>query len=270
MEPTYQFPLQIGARGEMSLRAENARKLLVKLVGTEDSLTQEKLVQLFRAFLMTKIKAYLAQVIREKNICIFNIDENLIMISEALHNMLKNDFLDYGVALERFFVTEINKPDGDSVYEKFKSIHFQQYAAVEEAKLRQRVSVIDQQTEAQRIVIEAQAIAQKRALEGYTYQQERGFDVAEKVAQNEAVGEFTNMGVGLGTMAGVGGIVGGMVGSGVNETLGDYKDSNKLLELSCKYMDDGYSKQMASVMFNLILAMIGAVAAIILGISFVY
>lgn len=219
MEPTYQFPLQIGARGEMSLRAENARKLLVKLVGTEDSLTQEKLVQMFRAFLMTKVKSYLAQVIRENNICIFNIDENLIMISAELQRMLKNDFLDYGVALERFFVTEIVKPEGDAAYERFKNIHFNAYAEVEEAKLRQRVSVIDQQTEAQRIVIEAQAIAQKRALEGYTYQQERGFDVAEKVAQNEAVGEFTNMGVGLGTMAGVGGVVGGMVGAGVNEAL---------------------------------------------------
>ena len=51
-------------------------------------------------------------------------------------------------------------------------------------------------------MIESQALAQKRAQEGYTYQQERGFDVAEQVAQNEATGQFTNMGVGLGTMAG--------------------------------------------------------------------
>ena len=40
--------------------------------------------------------------------------------------------------------------------------------------------------------------------------------MAEKVAQNEAVGQFTNMGVVLGTMAGVGGAVGGVVGNAVN------------------------------------------------------
>lgn len=40
--------------------------------------------------------------------------------------------------------------------------------------------------------------------------------MAERVAQNEAVGQFTNLGVGLGTMAGVGGAVGGVVGSAVN------------------------------------------------------
>ena len=47
MEPTYQFPIQIGACGEMSLRAEDSRKLLLKLVGTETSLDQAKLDCLF-------------------------------------------------------------------------------------------------------------------------------------------------------------------------------------------------------------------------------
>lgn len=40
--------------------------------------------------------------------------------------------------------------------------------------------------------------------------------MAQEVARNEAVGQFTNMGVGLGTMAGVGGVVGGVVENAVN------------------------------------------------------
>lgn len=216
MEPAYHFPIQIGACGEMSLRAEDSRKLLLKLVGTEKTLEQAQLVQYFRAFLMTKVKSYLAQVIKEKSISIFEIDEHLTSISEALYKMLISDFEEYGVALEHFFVTTIVKPDGEISYEKFKSLHFRQYADVAEAKLRQQVSVIEQQTEAQKLVIESQAIAQKRTIEGYTYQQERGFDVAEKVAQNEASGQFANMGIGLGMMTGVGNTVGGMVGSSIN------------------------------------------------------
>lgn len=43
--------------------------------------------------------------------------------------------------------------------------------------------------------------------------------VAQDVAQNEAVGQFTNMGVGFGTMAGVGGAVGGVVGNAVSNAL---------------------------------------------------
>ena len=38
-------------------------------------------------------------------------------------------------------------------------------------------------------------------------------------AVSEAVGEFTNMGVGFGTMAGVGGAVGGMVGGMMNDAM---------------------------------------------------
>lgn len=216
MEPTYNFPISIGASGEMSLRADDSRKLLLKLVGTENFLGQENLTRYFRAFLMTKVKSYLAQVIREQKISIFEIDERLNEISSALLKMLQPDFADYGVALERFFITTIVKPDGEASYEKFKSLHFRQYADIAEAKLRQQTAVIAAETQAQRTVIESQAIATKRAQEGYTYQQERGFDVAQDVAQNEAVGQFTNMGVGFGTMAGVGGAVGGVVGSAVN------------------------------------------------------
>lgn len=216
VEPTYGFPISIGASGEMSLRVEDSRKLLLKLVGTETYLGREKLVQFFRAFLMTRVKTYIAQVMKTNAINIFEIDENLTAFSENIRNLLVPDFADYGISLERFFVTTIVKPDGDRQYEKFKELHFRQYADIAEAKLRQQTEIINAETEAQKVVIDSKAQATKRAQEGYTYQQERGFEVAEKVAENEAVGQFTNMGVGLGTMAGVGGAVGSVVGNAVN------------------------------------------------------
>lgn len=219
IEPTYGFPLSIGASGEMSLRAEDSRKLLLKLVGTESYLGQQQLTNYFRSFLMTRVKTYIAQVMKTNSINIFEIDENLTMFSNAIKNLLVGDFADYGVALEQFFVTTILKPDGDRQYEKFKELHFRQYADIAEARLRQETEIINAETEAQKTVIDSKAQATKRAQEGYTYQQERGFDIAEKVAQNEAVGEFTNMGVGLGTMAGVGGAVGGMVGGMMNDAM---------------------------------------------------
>ena len=219
VDPTYGFPIAIGASGEMALRAEDSRKLLLKLVGTESYLGQQKLVGFFRAFLMTKVKSYIAQTIKSQAINIFEIDEKLATFSDDLHKMLIPDFADYGVSLERFFVTNIAKPDGDRQYEKFKELHFRQYADIAEAKLRQQTDLIYAQTEAQKIVIDSQAQATKRAQEGYTYQQERGFDVATEVARNQAVGQFTNLGVGLGTMAGIGGAVAGTVSNAMNGAL---------------------------------------------------
>ena len=220
MEPTYHFPLQIGASGEMALSVKDSRRLLVKLVGTESALTQSGLVAQFRSYLMSKIKPYIAATMQNAPYSIFEVDAHMDEFSSSLKQSLTFDFNEYGISLDKFFVTTIAKPEGEPAYEKFKDIHIRQYSDVAQAQLKQKIDIIEQQTEAQKMIIESQAMATKRAQEGYTYQQERGFDVAEKVADNEAIGEFTNMGVGFGTMAGVGGAVGGMVGNMMNETIG--------------------------------------------------
>ncbi len=220
MEPTYGFPISVGVGGEMSLRVQDSKQLLIRLVGTEPDLSREKLVSYFRAFLMARVKTYIAQTLKASKISIFEIDEHLLEFSDDLKERLIKDFADYGISLERFFVTRVIKPDGDPQYENFKNLHYRQYADIADAKIRQQVGVIDQQTESQKTVIQAQGIAQKRSIEGYTYQQERGFDVAEKMAANEGAGNFSSAGIGLGMMAGVGGAVGNTVGAAFGTALG--------------------------------------------------
>ena len=215
LEPTYKIPISIGASGEMALSVADSRKLLMTLVGTERGLERNQLVTFFRAVLMTKVKTYMAQTMRTSAINIFEIDEHLEDFSNAIKEKLVGDFLEYGVNLNRFYVTTLVKPDGNSQYEKFKELHFRQYTDIAEAKLRQQTDIIYAQTAAQKVVIDSQAQATKRAQEGYTYQQERGFDVAQDAAKNEGAGQFTNMGIGLGMMAGVGSNVGNMVGGSV-------------------------------------------------------
>lgn len=243
IEPTYGFPISIGACGEMSLRVEDSRKLLVKLVGTEKKLDRQQLVSYFRAFLMTRIKTYIPQAIKANSINIFEIDENLTVFSSAIKDLLLNDFGDYGISLEKFFVTTIVKPDGERQYEKFKELHFRQYSDIAEAKLKQQVEIINAETSAQKKVIDSKAEATKRSQEGYTYQQERGFDVAAQVAQNEAVGQFTNMGIGLGTIAGVGGAVGGVVSGAIGDAVkpvSNDSNSQKVFCTNCgKELPDG-------------------------------
>ena len=232
VEPTYGFPIQIGASGEMALRVEESRKLLVKVVGTEKGISHQGFVQKMRAFLMTLVKNHMASYIKRERINIFEIDEHLLELSNALHDYFRADFLDYGVAMERFFVTNIVKPEDDPSYKRFKELHFRQYADIAEAKLRQQTGVIDQETQAKRMIIEAEGIAQKRVLEGYTYHDERGFDVATRVASNEAVGQMTNVGVVMGMMAGVGGSIGatvcGMMQNSMGAVLGSVQQAQNV------------------------------------------
>lgn len=220
MEPTYGFPLSLGASGEMALAVKEPRRLLLKLVGTEALLSQDKLISYFKAFLQTRIKTHLAQVITEQKLSIFELDAHLEELSDSLKNKLLSDFAAYGLSLTQMLVTAIVKPEGDPVYEKFKDLHFKQYADVREAQIKQQVSIIEQETAAQRTVISAKARAEKRQIEGYTYQQERSFDIAEKMAQNEATGEYENMGIGLGVMTGVGGTMGSVMTDALSQATG--------------------------------------------------
>ena len=219
VEPTYNFPIQIGASGEMTLRVKDGKKLLVKVVGTENGLTQAGLVQKFRAFLMTRFKTYLSTYIRENKINIFQIDEKLTEISANMQNLLVPDFDEYGVSLIHFFVTTVVKPEDDKTFRRFKDLHFRQYADIAEARLQQNIDIIGQETEKQKMILEAEGKAAKRQIEGYTYQQERGFDVAQTVAANEGSGNMSNLGIGLGVMAGVSGTVGGLVSESISDAV---------------------------------------------------
>ena len=220
LEPTFKFPLSIGASGEMGLAVRDPRKLLLKIVGTEAELSQTKLIDYFKAFLQSRTKAAIAQAAASQKSSIFELDAHLDELSTDIRNRIEPDVEAYGLTLSQFLVTTVVKPDGDPTYEQMKQLFFRQYADIREAEIEQQVKVIDQQTRAKQTVIEAEARAKKLELEGYTYQQERGFDVAALVAQNEATGEFTNAGMGLGMMAGVGASVGSTVSNSVSQALG--------------------------------------------------
>lgn len=211
MEPQYHFPINIGASGEMSLRVEDSRRLLLKLVGTESGLKREQLVAYFRGILLEHVKAYIAQIMNEEQISIFEVDAKLDQFSKSLKERLMPDFAAYGIALERFVVTTVVKPDGESSYERFKKIFFEESIGIREERLQQQRELIRQETASQRMKMESDAMAFKRKTEGYTYQQEKGFEVAKELAGNEGVGNFTNAGIGLGMMAGVGGGMGAAV-----------------------------------------------------------
>jgi membrane protease subunit (stomatin/prohibitin family) len=86
MEPKYGFPLKIGASGEMSLRVEDSRKLLLKIVGTEKSLSQAAFADMFRtSVIKAKVKSYLASTMQNSDFGIFEVDSHMGELSEALH-----------------------------------------------------------------------------------------------------------------------------------------------------------------------------------------
>ena len=227
LDPKYNFPIQIGACGEMRFIVEDARKLLIKLVGIKKTIDNETIDNFFTSCILTKVKSYMANIITENKICIFEVDKYLNEFSDTLQKLLNKDFADYGIKLNKFFVTTILKPEDDKQYLEFKELFFKQTVSVAEAEIRQKVNIIDEETKAKQKVIASEAEAKKRAQEGYSYQEERSYNALEKMAANEGVGEFANVGVGLGIMSGIGTTLGDKVGNNVQGVIANIDNSTK-------------------------------------------
>lgn len=206
LDPVLDIPFKIGMSGDMILRVTDSRKVVLRLVGNEKVLLQEQVRENFQEILMSKLKPYFARFVKEKQISIFDIDAYLDVFSDEIKPIVAPEFENYGFELIRFAVGGVKKPEDDRDYARFKALRYRRHTEIGEAQL-------EAQKQAIRMDIESEAIARKRIREGYTYQQERGYDVAQDVARNEASGQFANLGIGLGTMAGVGGVMGGLMGN---------------------------------------------------------
>lgn len=213
MEPTYNFPMEIGAHGELSIRIQDSAVFVPRLIGAENSITPETITRYFRSMIQNRVKSQLARTIQEQKLNIFEIDTQLDILSDVLCERLRQDFAKYGIELVQFMIAEVVRPEEDYNYNRLKNLAARRYSDIFEAQTQSQVDIIREQTEAQRKVIEAQAMAKKRELEHYTYQEERGFDVASMLAQNDTVSQFSNIGMGIGMMAGVSGVMNNIMDS---------------------------------------------------------
>ncbi len=247
LEPVSGIPIEIGACGEFNIRVSNSRKLLLKVVGTSVGLDQRHLFGAdgekgyFRSLIITQVKSSLAQVIKEENINILEIDAKLLQLSDILKKRINGVLEEYGLAMPDFYVNRIITPEEDPNYRRLKEQYAQQYLLIrqeeigrKEAEAAAQRKEVEAQTEARLKVIEAQGSAealriQKSAeaegykmqaaaeaaemeMKGYTYQQETSRLVGMEAMKNgvvsaaggaSALGDLTGLGIGLGAMSGV-------------------------------------------------------------------
>ena len=215
LEPVYNFPISIGACGEVRFQIEDSRKFIIKLVGIKKEFDTESIDDFFQDQMLVKVKSYLNNIITKEKICIFEIDGKLDEISNSLKEQLEKDFGEYGIKLDNFFLTNISKPEEDKQYLQFKELYFKKSVLTANAEADKNISRIEAEKEAQWIKIDAEAQAAKRSLEGYSYQQEKSYEIGKEVARNEAVGQYTNLGVGLGMISGMSGAVGDKISNTV-------------------------------------------------------
>ncbi|MBP0983292.1 MAG: SPFH domain-containing protein [Oscillospiraceae bacterium] len=256
-DPGSGLHIEIGACGNFNLRVTDSRKLLLKVVGTTGRLTNSDIAYdsvsvqsvgalttteytaKFKSLIMNKVKSNLARIIKENNINILEIDEQLDVLSEKLRVSINETLDEYGLTMPEFFITNVMTPDDDPNYRRLKEQFAEKTLRVRqeqllkaEAEAAQGRKLVEAQTEAQLKMVSAQgdaealkikAIAEAEAYKaqayaeaeemrakGYTYQQETARQVGLQAMQNGITGNGTAGG--LGDIAGLGVTLGAMGG----------------------------------------------------------
>lgn len=142
IEPSLKFPIKLGASGEMNLMVSDSRKLLTKLIGTMSGIAwddrdadgnkkvnknglpfAQSLRNTFRPLIATAVKSHLATSIKENNIDLLEIDENLELLSETLRKKILPGFEEYGLYIPQLYITTVLLPEEDSNFKYLRELH---------------------------------------------------------------------------------------------------------------------------------------------------
>jgi membrane protease subunit (stomatin/prohibitin family) len=174
----YNTGIPLIASGRYGLKITDAERFLIKIVGTKNTFDQNDLTDQFFGEFSTKSKSTILQFMINNKIGLKQISAHLDNISEHLKTIMLPFWENLGLELTKFYVTSIE---------------------------------VDSTTEAGRRVLDAISRQSAQSIGGYTWQQEKAFDVAKDAVDGLANSNSGIMGaiVASNMMGGLGGAGGG-------------------------------------------------------------
>ena len=176
IDPYFQIPIKISARGQYGMRIADSAIFLKKLIGTLPFVSTELIEDHFRIDVIETIKVSISKFMKDNGININEIGVSYKELSKAAAKDLQAVYDEYGVELLNFNIENIGFDENDKGYQTVME------GIAEQAKLSKL---------------------------GVSYAQQRQFDIAQTAAGNEGAGNFMGVGMGLG----MGNAVGQMLGN---------------------------------------------------------
>ncbi len=250
-DPASGMHVELGACGSFNMRVSNSRKLLLKLVGTANSVGANALMGneyglvamsdnsraiglmvingKFKSLVVSKVKANLAKVIKEQQINVLEIDEYLEVISEKLKEEINEGLEEYGLTLSELYVTNIATPDDDPNFKRLKQQFAEKTLKVRDEQIRlaeveaaHSRKIMEAQTQAQVKMVGAQGDAEamkiKAMAEVDAYKAKAMAEAEEMRAKGYTYQQETSRKVGMEAMQN--GIGGGKGSSAVGDIIG--------------------------------------------------
>lgn len=181
IDPYFQIPIKLSARGQYGFRISDGGVFLKKLIGTVGYANTDLLEEQFRSDVVEAVKISIAKFMKENNVNINELGTEYRALSKVISKNLQLSFDEYGIELLNFNIEDINFDENDKGYQTVME------GIAEQAKLSKL---------------------------GVSYLQQKQIDIAQTAAGNEGAGNFMGIGMGLG----LGNNIGGMVSDSIRQS----------------------------------------------------
>ncbi len=179
IDPRYalaELAIPIRAHGDYSIRIEDSLLLLNEFVGTQHLFTTDAFVDKFSSMVVQELNKGIKQYSKERSISPLDFPEYAPEIADYIKSNLIDKFAAYGITLEDFQFAHLAPNEDDPTV---KELYNNRLQSIKERERRQ--------------------------LQGFTYQQERQFDIMETAAGNEgSASQYVNASMGMGMGMSVG------------------------------------------------------------------
>lgn len=187
IDPYFQIPIKISARGQYGIRITDSGLFVKKLIGTLSGIASDQIDEQLRIDVVESVKVNISKHMKENNVNINELGVSYRELSKAIIRNLSQTFEEYGVELLNFNIESIDFDERDKGYQT---------------------------------VIEGIAEQARLSKLGISYAQQKQFDIAQTAAQNEGAGNIMGVGMGLGMGASMGQTMGHMMGQTMGQTMG--------------------------------------------------
>lgn len=171
-DPMIQNSVPVRAFGQYGIRISDSAAFLREMVGTLHLFTTQDIIEQFRSDIVQALSERINNFMTEEQVSVVTINGKLSAVSQYIQSMVNDEFSRYGIEVTNLKVENINYDKNDPQVAR---------------------------------ILEGYAKAKERVVQGFTYQQERQFDILETAAGNEgSAGDTMGIGLGLGMGAGIG------------------------------------------------------------------
>ena len=227
-DPKYHLLVGLRANGQMGFRVTDSRKFVVKVVGQLTDFAVDNIKRSIKGMVMNNVKDILAKKIIEEQVSILDIAVHLKTLSTKIQAALNLELDEYGLEATNFYLNTVFTGPDD-------------LAKLKQVKEKYLEAMTDIDIDAIREERMGAAKAKSRAIQGFTYQEERKYDVLEGAAKNEgAAGNVMGAGMGLGMGVGLGANMGNAMAN--TSSVMTQEATNTMPCPSCKAMIKKNSK----------------------------